>query len=62
MLRVATSPTLAAEPPARPRVVVSTDIGGTDYDDFQSLVHLLLYSDVLDLEGLIASPWGSGSK
>lgn len=42
----------------RPRVIVSTDIGGTDYDDFQSLVHLLVYADVIDLEGLIASPWG----
>jgi len=41
-----------------PRVIVSTDIGGTDFDDFQSLVHLLLYADVIDLEGLIASPWG----
>lgn len=58
LLSGAARPSLAAEPPARPRVVVSTDIGGTDYDDFQSLVHLLLYSDVIDLEGLIASPWG----
>jgi hypothetical protein len=44
----------------RPRVMVSTDIGGTDFDDFQSLVHLLLYSDMIDLEGMIASPWGAG--
>lgn len=50
----------AAQPNERPRVIVSTDIGGTDYDDFQSLVHLLLYADVIDLEGLIASPWGEG--
>ena len=35
----------------RPRVIVSTDIGGTDPDDFQSMVHLLLYADVFDLEG-----------
>ncbi len=46
----------------RPRVIVSTDIGGTDPDDFQSLVHLLLYADVLDLEGLISSPFGPGRK
>jgi hypothetical protein len=46
----------------RPRVIVSTDIGGTDPDDFQSLVHLLLYADVLDLEGLISSPPGPGRK
>ena len=44
----------------RPRVLVSTDIGGTDPDDFQSMVHLLLYADVLDIEGLIASPYGKG--
>ena len=27
-----------------PRVVVSTDIGGTDPDDNQSMLHLLMYS------------------
>lgn len=46
----------------RHRVVVSTDIGGTDFDDFQSMVHVLLYADVLDLEGLISSPHGAGRK
>jgi hypothetical protein len=50
--------TLPAATP-RPRVIVSTDIGGTDFDDFQSLVHLLVYSDAIELEGLIASPWGT---
>ena len=40
----------------RPRVIVSTDIGGSDPDDFQSMVHLLLYANVLDIEGLISSP------
>jgi hypothetical protein len=49
---------LGAEP-VRPRVIVSTDIGGTDFDDFQSLVHLLVYADAIDLEGMIASPWGT---
>jgi len=44
----------------RPRVLVSTDIGGTDPDDFQSMVHLLLYADVLELEGLVSSPFGPG--
>jgi hypothetical protein len=44
----------------RHRVIVSTDIGGTDFDDYQSLVHVLLYADVLDLEGLISSPHGAG--
>lgn len=46
----------------RHRVVVSTDIGGTDPDDFQSMVHLLVYADVLDIEGLISSPYGPGRK
>lgn len=43
-----------------PRVIVSSDIGGSDPDDFQSMVHLLLYADRLGLEGLISSPWGAG--
>lgn len=46
----------------RPRVLVSTDIGGTDPDDFQSMVHLLVYADALDLEGLVSSPYGPGRK
>lgn len=50
----------AAPAASLPRVIVSTDIGGTDFDDFQSLVHLLVYADSIDLEGLIASPWGEG--
>lgn len=44
----------------RPRVIASTDIGGSDPDDFQSMVHLLLYADVLDIEGLISSPPNAG--
>jgi hypothetical protein len=46
----------------RYRVIVSTDIGGSDPDDFQSMVHYLLYSDLFDTEGLISSPWGEGRK
>lgn len=63
LLGLGASPFAAAAPSSpseRPRVIVSTDIGGTDFDDFQSLVHLLLYSDMIDLDGLIASPWGEG--
>ncbi len=44
----------------KPRVVVSTDIGGSDPDDFQSMVHYLVYADVFDTEGLISSPPGKG--
>ena len=46
----------------RLRVLVSTDIGGTDPDDFQSMVHLLVYADGFDIEGLISSPFGPGRK
>ena len=46
----------------RYRVIVSTDIGGTVPDDFQSMVHLLVYADVLDIEGLISSPFDMGRK
>lgn len=44
----------------RYRVIVTTDIGGSDPDDFQSMAHYLLYSDLFDTEGLISSPWGTG--
>lgn len=44
----------------RYRVLVSTDIGGSDPDDFQSMVHYLLYSDLFDTEGLVSSAWGTG--
>ena len=52
----------AAEAVVRPRVIVSSDIGGTEPDDFQSMVHLLLCADDLDLEGLISSPYGPGRR
>jgi hypothetical protein len=45
-----------------PRVLVSSDIGGTDPDDFQSMIHLFLYADTLDIEGLVSSPFGLGGK
>ena len=44
------------------RIIVSTDIGGNDPDDYQSMVHLLLYADTLDIEGIIASPPYEGRK
>ena len=37
--------------PVKPRVLISTDIGGTDADDNQSMAHLLMYSDYFNLEG-----------
>ncbi len=53
---------IVGENSARYRVVVSSDIGGTDPDDFQSMIHLFLYADTLDIEGLISSPFGPGRK
>ena len=46
----------------RYRVIISTDIGGSDEDDIQSMVHYFLYSDLLDTEGIISSPTGKGRK
>lgn len=46
----------------RHRILVSTDVGGTDPDDIQSMVHLLVYADCFDLEGLVSSPYGPGRK
>ena len=40
----------------RCRVIVSSDIGGSDNDDYQSMVHFLVYADVMDIEGLVSSP------
>ena len=62
-LTIFVSQTEARQKPAeKPRVLISTDIGGTDPDDNQSLAHLLMYSNEFELEGLISSPsFGSGS-
>lgn len=59
LIAAALFPLVHAEP-LRPRVIVSSDIGGTDPDDFQSMVHLLVTADRLDLEGIISSPYGPG--
>jgi hypothetical protein len=55
-------PAVRAPAEPRPRVIVSTDIGGTDPDDFQSMVHFLVYADMFDIEGLISSPYGPGRR
>ena len=46
----------------KPRVIISSDIGGTDPDDFQSMIHFLMYADKFQVEGIIASPYGKGRK
>jgi hypothetical protein len=67
---IVASAAAAGQPPPEPaggalageryRVLVSTDLGGSDEDDMQSFIHLLLYADLFDVEGLIASPPGDG--
>ncbi|WP_316975577.1 nucleoside hydrolase-like domain-containing protein [Shumkonia mesophila] len=47
---------------AKPRVLISTDIGGSDPDDIQSMVHALLYSDKVNLVGLVSSPTKHGGR
>ena len=42
----------------KPRIIITTDIGG-DPDDQQSLVRLLLYANEFDIESLIASSSGT---
>ena len=46
----------------RPRVVVSSDIGGTDFDDFQSMVHFFVYADRFDIEGIVSSSTGGPGR
>jgi hypothetical protein len=49
--------------PIKPRILISTDIGGTDPDDNQSMTHFLMYSYLFETEGLISSPsYGKGNK
>lgn len=60
---IATATKAQVTPVIKPRVLISTDIGGTDPDDNQSMVHLLMNSDRMDIEGLVSSPsYGNGSK
>lgn len=47
----------------KPRILISSDIGGTDPDDNQSMAHLLMFNERFDIEGLVSSPsFGEGSK
>lgn len=57
-------PAVAQQPvPQRPRILVSTDIGGSDPDDNQSVAHLLMYCNEFDIEGLVSSPsYGTGNR
>jgi hypothetical protein len=49
--------------PVKPRILVSTDIGGTDPDDNQSMIHLLMYNELFDIEGCFhRHPMETGAK
>jgi len=37
------------------RLIVTTDLGGTDPDDTQSMTHLLVCSNVIEIEGIVSS-------
>lgn len=54
--------TSAKEEVKKPRILISSDIGGTDPDDFQSMIHLLMYADLFQIEGFVSSPFGNGKK
>ena len=61
-LVMATAMEARQKPYELPRVIVSSDLGGTDPDDNQSVAHLLMYSNEIDLEGLVSSPsFGTGN-
>lgn len=48
-------------PEEKCRLIVTTDLGGSDPDDIQSMIHLLVCSNVIDIEGLIsAQAWVNG--
>src|SRR3954465_5523329 len=47
----------AERAPAKPRLLVLTDIGG-DPDDQQSMIRLMTYANEFEIEGLIASAAG----
>ncbi|GMQ25010.1 hypothetical protein Aoki45_16920 [Algoriphagus sp. oki45] len=41
-------------------VIISTDIGGDDPDDHQSLIHFLVYADRFETLAILSSPPGKG--
>lgn len=38
---------------SRPKVIISTDLGGGDNDDAQSMIHALLYANEVDYRGFV---------
>jgi len=49
--------------PAKPRILISTDIGSTDSHDNYSITHFLMHSHLFETEGLVSSPsYGHSTK
>ncbi|MGF1476293.1 MAG: nucleoside hydrolase-like domain-containing protein [Geminicoccaceae bacterium] len=46
----------------KPRVIISTDIGGNDKDDAQSFIHALLYSNDMNYRGFVETRSDDGGK
>jgi hypothetical protein len=46
----------------KPRIFISTDIGGTDPDDNQSMIHLLMYANDFSIEGLVSTSLVQGRR
>src|SRR5215831_15607171 len=57
LLAAGTAPA-AERAPAKPRLLVLTDIGG-DPDDQQSMIRLMTYANEFEIEGLIATAAGT---
>lgn len=51
-----------AQTSPKPRILISTDIGGTDPDDNQSMIHLLMNADRVRIEGLLSTSFIKGRK
>ncbi len=47
---------------ARPRVIISSDIGGNDKDDAQSLIHAMLYANDVDYRGIVVTRTDDGGQ
>lgn len=62
LIAVVATATMVSAADMRPRIIVCTDIGGSDFDDFQSMVHLLVYADRFDIEGIVSSPMGGTGR
>ncbi len=45
---------------SKTKVLITTDIGGGDADDAQSLIHALLYADQVDYRGVVATVSDAG--